>query len=128
MTVSRTRNPRLRTDPKIPWVPPTSHRHQARQSIDKDNSDDDKIPSLGATKPALLQALVAAAIRGKVGTRCGDGGTRMHLDNSIVAAAQFALGIEGCMPHSKARATLESLLGAMVVRRALAALRNDTNN
>jgi hypothetical protein len=32
------------------------------------------------------------------------------------------------MPLNKARATLESLLGAMVVRRALAALHNNTDN
>jgi hypothetical protein len=31
------------------------------------------------------------------------------------------------MPNNKARAALESLPGAKVVRRALAALRNDTN-
>jgi hypothetical protein len=52
----------------------------------------------------------------------------MHLDNGVVAAAQFALGIEGRMPNNKGRAALESLPGAMVVRRALAALRNYTNN
>jgi hypothetical protein len=52
----------------------------------------------------------------------------MRPDDSIVAAAQFALGVEGRMPNSKARAVLESLPGAKVVRRALAALPNDTNN
>ncbi len=90
--------------------------------------DDNKIASLGAMKPALLQASAAAAIRGKLGARQGDGGMRMRLVNGVVAAARFALGIEGRMPRDKARATLESLPGAMVVRRALAALRNDTNN
>jgi hypothetical protein len=85
------RNPLLRTDPKIPWMPPTGHRRQARQSIDKDDPDKDKIASLGITKPALLQALAAAAVRGKVGTRRRDGGMRIRPDNGVVAAAQFAL-------------------------------------
>ncbi len=49
--------------------------------------DNDKIASLSATKPALLQASAAAAIRGKVSVRCGDSGTRMRLDDGIVAAA-----------------------------------------
>jgi hypothetical protein len=128
MTVSWTRNPQLRTDLKIPWTPPTGHGRQARQSIGKDDLDDNKIASLGATKPALLQALGAAAVRGKVGARRRDGGTRIHPDNGVVAAAQFALWVEGLMPDDKARAALESLPGAMVVRRALAALRNDTDN
>ncbi len=91
MTVSRTRNPRLRTDPKIPWMPPTGHCHQAQQSIDKDNPDDDKIANLGDTKPVLLQALAAAAVQGKVGARRRDGGARIRPDDSIVAAARFAL-------------------------------------
>jgi hypothetical protein len=75
-----------------------------------------------------LRALAAAAVRGEVGARCGDGGARMRPDNGVVAAAQFALGVEGRMPDNKAWATLESLPGAKVVRRALAALRNNTNN
>ncbi len=53
---------------------------------------------------------------------------RMRLDDGVVAAAQFALGIEGRMPHDKARAALKSLPGTIVVRRVLAALRNNTNN
>jgi hypothetical protein len=75
-----------------------------------------------------LQALAAVAIRGKVGARRGNGGTRMRPDDSVGAAAQFALGVEGRMPDNEARAALESLPGTKVVRRALAALRNDTNN
>jgi hypothetical protein len=97
-------------------------------SVDEEDSDDDKIASVSSTKPALLQALAAAAIQGKVGARCQVvGGARMPLDDGVAAAAQFALRVEGRMPDDKARATLESLLGAKVVRRALAALRNDTN-
>jgi hypothetical protein len=90
--------------------------------------ENDKIASVGATKPALLQALAATAVQGEYCTRCGDGGTRMRPDDGVVAAAQFALKVEGRMPNDEARAALESLPGAKVVRRALAALHNDTNN
>jgi hypothetical protein len=87
------------------------------QSIDEDDSEDIKIASVGTTKPVLLRALVAAAVWGKVGTRCGDGGARMRPDNGVVAAAQFTLGVEGRMPNDKARAALESHPGAKVMRR-----------
>jgi hypothetical protein len=79
-------------------------------------------------KPALLRASAAAAVRGKVGARCRDGSARIRPDDGVVAAAQFALWIEGLMPHDKARAALESLPGAMVMRRVLAVLRNNTDN
>ncbi len=75
-----------------------------------------------------LRASAAAAVRGKVGARHGDGGARMRPDDGVAAAAQFALGVEGRMPDNEGRAALESLPGAKVVRRALAALCNDTNN
>jgi hypothetical protein len=102
--------------------PPSMTKHQ--QGI----LGNDKIVSVGATKPALLQALAAAAVRGKYCARCGDGSTRMCPDDGVVAAAQFALGVEGHMPNDEARAALESLSDAKVVRRALAALRNNTDN
>jgi hypothetical protein len=51
----------------------------------------------------------------------------MHPDKDVAAAAGLALGVEGRMPDDKARATLESLPGVEVVRRALAALRDDTD-
>ncbi len=89
--------------------------------------DNDKIASGGTTKPALLQALAAAAVRGEVGASCGDGGVGMCPDDDIMAAAQFALGVKGPMPNDKARTVLESLPGAKVVKRALAALHNNTN-
>jgi hypothetical protein len=76
----------------------------------------------------LLRALAAAAVRGKVGARRGDGGARMHPDKGVVAAARFALRVEGRMPDDEARATLESLPGAKVLRRALSAFRNNTDN
>jgi hypothetical protein len=96
-------------------------------SISEDDLDDDKIARVGATKPALLQAKAVAAIRGKVGARRRDGSAGMRSDNGVVAAARFALGVKGCMPDDKARAALESLPGAQVMRRALAALCDDTD-
>jgi hypothetical protein len=89
-------------------------------SVDEDDSDDNNA-RMGAMKPASLQALVAAAVRGEVGARRGDGGAGMCPDDGVMAAARFALGVKGRMP----RAALESLPGAEVVRRALAALRDD---
>jgi hypothetical protein len=86
-----------------------------------------RLRGVGATKPALLQAKVAAAVWGEVGAKLGDGSARLRPDKGIAAAARFALGVKGRMPDNKARATLESLLGTQVVRRALAALRDDTN-
>ena len=97
-------------------------------SVDEDDLDNNKIARVGATKPAMLQAKAAAAVQGKVSVRCGDGSAGMHPDNGVMAAARFALGVEGRMPNNKARAALESLPGTKVVRRVLAALRNNTNN
>jgi hypothetical protein len=51
----------------------------------------------------------------------------MRPDNDVAAAARLALGVEGRMPEDKARAALKSLPGPKVVRRALAALCNNTN-
>jgi hypothetical protein len=51
----------------------------------------------------------------------------MYPDNGVTAAARFAPGAKGPMPDDKAKAVLESLTGAEVVRRALEALRDDTN-
>ncbi len=51
----------------------------------------------------------------------------MYPDDGIVAAAKFAPGAKGRMPDDEARAALESLTGTKVVKRALAALRDDTN-
>ncbi len=82
---------------------------------------------VGATKPALLRALVAAAVWGKVGVNRSDGEAGMYPDDGIAAAAKFAPGAKGRMPDDKARAALESLMGAEVVRWALAALRDNTD-
>ncbi len=89
--------------------------------------DGDEIAHVGATKPALLRASAAATVWGKVGVRCGDGSAGMYPDDGVAAAARFAPGAKGRMPDDKAKAALESLTGAEVVRRALEALRDDTN-
>ncbi len=86
------------------------------------------IARVGATKPALLQALAAAAVGGKVGAKRGDSCMGMYPDDGVAAAANFAPGAKGRMPNNKARAALDSIMGAKVLRRALAALRDDTNN
>jgi hypothetical protein len=65
---------------------------------------------------------------GRAGAICGDGSTGTCPDNDVAAAAQVALGFEGRMPNNAARAAFEGFQGAEVMRRALAALRNDTND
>ncbi len=55
----------------------------------------------------------------------GEGGDKRNPDEDIPAAAQFALGDR---PSNEARAAVARLPGAVIVQRALAALRNDTNN
>ncbi len=49
-------------------------------------------------------------------------------DKDIAAAARLALRVEGLRPSNAARAAVTRLPGAVIVRRALAALRDDTNN
>jgi hypothetical protein len=102
------------------------HGHKIA-SRGKDTLDGNEIARGGATKPASLQALASAAIRGEVSARRRDGGAGMYPDDSVVAAARFVPGAKGRMPNNKARTALESLTGAEVVRRALAALRDDTD-
>ncbi len=65
---------------------------------------------------------------GGAGAIRGDGGTGTHPDDNVAAAAQLALKFEGRMLDNKVRAAFEGLPGAEVMRRALAALRNDTND
>ena len=89
--------------------------------------DGNEIARVGATKPALFQALAAAAVWGKVSARCRDGSTGMYPDDGITTAARFAPGAKGRMPDNEAKAALESLTGAEVVRRVLEALRDNTN-
>jgi hypothetical protein len=94
----------------------------------KDDSDDNEITHVGATKPALLQASAAAAVGGEVSAKRRDGCAGMYPDDGIVAAADFAPRAKGCMPDDKVRAALDSLTGAKVVRSALAALRDNTDD
>ncbi len=51
----------------------------------------------------------------------------MYPDDGVAAAARFAPRAMGHMPNNKAKAELECLVGAEVVRRALEALHDDTN-
>jgi hypothetical protein len=111
-------------EPKAPAKGGHGHKITSRG---KDGSDGDEIARGGATKPASLQALASAAIRGEVGARRGDGGAGMYPDDSVAAAARFVPGAKGRMPNTEARTALESLTGAEVVRKVLAALRDDTD-
>ncbi len=112
-------------EPKAPAKGGHGHKIASRG---KDGLDGYEIACGGATKPASFQAWASAAIRGKVGARRGDGGAGMYPDNGVAAAARFVPRAKGRMPNNEARAALESLTGAEVVRRALAALRNDTDD
>jgi hypothetical protein len=51
----------------------------------------------------------------------------MYPDNVVAAAARFAPRAKGHMPDDKAKAALKSLTGTEVVRRALEALRDNTD-
>jgi hypothetical protein len=93
----------------------------------EDGSDGNEIAPVGATKPSLLRASAAATVRGEFGARSGDGGTGMYLDDGIAEAARFAPGAKGRIPDNKAKAALESLTGTEVMRRALEALCNNTD-
>jgi hypothetical protein len=57
-------------------------------------------------------------------TRLGGAGARCW-DNDITVVARLALVFKGCMPNDEAWAAVKGLLGAKVIRKALAALRND---
>ncbi len=106
--------------------PKGGHGHKIA-SRGKDGSDGDEIARVGATKPALIRASAAATVRGEVGVRRGVGGLGMYPDDGVTAAARFDPGAMGRMPDDKAKAELECSTGAEVVRRALAALRDDTD-
>jgi hypothetical protein len=111
-------------EPKAPTKGGHGHKITSRS---KDGLDSDEIACVGAKKTALIRASAAATVRSKVGTRRGDGGAGMYLDNGVTAAARFAPGAMGRMPDNEAKAELECLMGAEVVRRVLAALRDNTN-
>jgi hypothetical protein len=115
---------------------PAKGRHSIKfKTVNENDWDDNKITSIGTMKPAPLRALAAVATwgpsltrSGRAGAIRGDGGTGTCPDNDVVAAAQCALGFEGCMPNNATRATFEGFPGAEVMRRALAALCNNADN
>jgi hypothetical protein len=111
-------------EPKAPAK--GEHGHKIA-SHGKDGSDGNEIARVGTTKLTLIRALAAATVRGEVGARRGNGGAGMYPDDGVAAAARFAPGAMGHMPNNKAKAELECLMGAEVMSRALAALRDDTN-
>ncbi len=49
-------------------------------------------------------------------------------DEDIAAAARLALEVEGLRPSDEARAAVARLPGAVILRRVLAALRDNTND
>ncbi len=55
----------------------------------------------------------------------GEGDNERNPDKDIAAAAQFALGVR---PSNEARATVARLPGAVIMRRALVALHDDTDD
>jgi hypothetical protein len=64
------------------------------KTLNKNNSDDNEIMSVGTRKPAPLQALAAVAARGPSVTRLGgagaihgDSGAGTHPEDDVVAAA-----------------------------------------
>jgi hypothetical protein len=83
-------------EPKVPAKGGHGHKIASRG---KDGSDGNEIARGGATKPASLQALASAAIRGKVGARHRDGGAGMYPNDGIAAAARFVPGAKGRMPN-----------------------------
>jgi hypothetical protein len=85
--------------------------------------DDTDLDPQGFPEDAIQQSTRA---RTGARTRLGRAGARCW-DNDIAVAAQSALGFEGCTPDNEAWAAVKGLLGAKVVRKALAALHNDTN-
>jgi hypothetical protein len=111
-------------EPKAPAKGGHSHKIASRG---KDDLDSNEIACVSATKSALIRTSAAATVQGKVGVRRGDGGAGMYPDDGVVAAARFDPGAMGRMPDNRVKAELECSTGAEVVRRALAALRDDTN-
>jgi hypothetical protein len=85
--------------------------------------EDTNLDPQGFPKDATQQSTGA-----RTGARNRSGGALARCwDNDVAVAAQLALGFEGCTPNDEAWATVKGLLGAKVVRKALAALCKDTN-
>jgi hypothetical protein len=100
------------------------HGHKIA-SRGEDGLDGDNSAPVGAKKPTLLQTLAAATVRSEVSARRGDGSVGIYPDDGVAAAARSAPGAKGRMPNNGSEAALESMMGTEVVRRALAALRDN---
>ncbi len=92
-------------------VPPKSGRGIPIEIVNEDGSSGDK---------------VSLANKDKFVSEEGD--NKRDPDKDIAAAARLALGVEGLRPSNEARAAVARLPGTVIVRRALVALRDDTNN
>jgi hypothetical protein len=79
--------------------------------------DDTNLDPQGFPDDAIQQSTGA---RTGARTRLGGAGARCW-DDDVAVAAQLALGFKGCTPDNKAWATVKGLLGAEVIRKALAA-------
>jgi hypothetical protein len=102
------------------------HGHKIASRGEDGSDGNDSAPG-GAKKPTLLRTLAAATIRSKVGARHGDGGAGIYPDDGVAAAARSAPEAKGRMPNDGSKAALEGIMGAKVMRGALAALRNNIN-
>ncbi len=118
-----------------PKVPAKGGHGIKAKTANKNNLGNNENTSVGTKKPVPLRALAAVAARGPSVTRSGgagairwDGGTGMRPDKDVTAAAQLAIGFNRPMPNNAAKVAFEGFPGAKVVRRALAALRDDTND
>jgi hypothetical protein len=95
-------------------------REQREHILYMDNTN---LDPQGFPKDAIQQstgAWTGARTRSsRAGARCWD--------NNVMVAARLALGFKGCTPNDEAWAAVKGLSGAKVVKKALAALRNNTN-
>ncbi len=92
-------------------VPPRSGRGVPVKIVNKDSSSRDEV-SLTSEDEFTSK----------------EGDNKRNPDKDIAVAARLALGVEGLRPSNKARAVAARLPGAVIVRRALAALRNGTDD
>ncbi len=92
-------------------VPPKSGRGVPVEIVNEDDSSGDE---------------VSLASKDEFASEEGD--DKRNPDKDIAAAARLALGVKGLRPSDKARAAVTRLPGTVIVQRALAALRNNTND
>ncbi len=92
-------------------MPPKSRHGIPVKIVNEDGSSGDEVSLMSKDKFASKE-----------------GDNERNPDKEITAAARLALGVEGLRPSNKGRAAVARLPGAVIVRRALAALRDGTNN